>query len=166
MFPLWGTTPVLKTPDIVVVEGVRPTAGSRLGTTLTDTRRRKATVHILEVAYAGDTEWARKQEDKLTKYTDLRRALDDAGWKVEFRTFVVGATGVVYEHNDDVLRWMGVDTDKARRDALKDIAEHSKTEAAALLTTYDNLEREVTSAPGGGGGRWCGAGAGCRGGRV
>lgn len=70
------------------------------------------------------------------------------GVKVEFRIFVLGATRVVYEHNDHVLEWMGVDMDKTRRDALKNMAENGAREASAMLATFDKLEVESLGARG------------------
>ena len=67
-------------------------------------------------------------------------AMRGAGWRVELHVMILGATGMVYEHNDRVLEWMGVDNKRERERTLKELAAHGAKEASDIMAAY---EKEV-----------------------
>ena len=92
------------TPDIVIVEGVRPNEHETGMVAKRMARlRSKVTVHIVEVGYAADEKWSELAREKEETYGPLMRALKNAGWKATMRTVIVGATGYMYEHVEEVL---------------------------------------------------------------
>ena len=50
---------------------------------------------------------------------------------------------MVYEHVGEALEWMGVDTERERRNALRNRANHGGSEAAGMLSAYENKTREA-----------------------
>jgi hypothetical protein len=124
------------TPDIVVLQGVRPSRES------TAHPRRKVVVHILEVGYAGDAGWRDRHKEKKEKYEPLTKAMHEAGWRVELHVMILGATGMVYEHNDRVLEWLGVDNKKERERALRELAAHGAKEASGIMAAYEKEARD------------------------
>ena len=104
--------------------------------------RHKVAVHIMEVGYAGDARWRDRHTEKRKKYEPLVEAMREAGWGVELHVMILGATGMVYEHNDRVLEWLGVDNMKERERALKELAAHGAKEASDIMAAYERETRD------------------------
>ena len=134
-----------KVPDIVIISGVRPTHGEGIDHWTQVPRARKVKVKILEVGYACDDGWEARTKEKEQKYLALVTLLGERGWDVEFRTLVLGASGVVYEHTLDILEWLGEDRRKARERHTKAIARHGAKEASDILATYEEQLKTVPS---------------------
>ena len=54
---------------------------------------KRGTIHIIEVGYCWDPNWAAKQREKEKAYTEVIAALAASEWKVEFTVLPVGAMG-------------------------------------------------------------------------
>ena len=126
-----------RVPDIVIVKGVRPGHGLEMDHWAGVARPDKLEVQILEVGYARDDDWQKTVRRKTRKYKALVTLLRERGWTVDFRTLVLGATGVVYEHTEDVLEWLGVDTRKERASRTDKIAKHGAKGATDILVAYE-----------------------------
>jgi len=72
----------------------------------------------------------------------LVEALRAGGWDVELKTFVLGVSGVVYAHNEEVLKWIGMDGKTELKDAVRELALMGAQWASKVCGCHDKLDME------------------------
>jgi hypothetical protein len=99
-------------PDILRIKGLRVNATPE-EVQAAHERKGELIMQIIEVGYAPDTRWRDTLAKKQTQHSQLKAALETAGWTVEEHLIILGRTGTCYNHTLNTLQQLGMHKEAA-----------------------------------------------------
>ncbi|KAK3234128.1 hypothetical protein CYMTET_55617 [Cymbomonas tetramitiformis] len=98
-------------------------------------------LHLIEIAHTDDEKWGPKLLEKYMKYGPLLQLLRGHGFRAKLHVFVVGRTGTVYKHNQEILEQLGLNRKEATQ-ALERIHDPTVDYAHNAYQLYRRLRQE------------------------
>jgi ribonuclease HI len=125
-------------PDILRIKGLRVNATPE-EVQAAHERKGELVMQIIEVGYAPDTRWRDTLAKKQAQHSQLKAALEMAGWTVEEHVVILGRAGTCYNHTLNTLQQLGMHKEAAVT-LMTSLHMHSATKLREIVLARRKLE--------------------------
>jgi hypothetical protein len=125
-------------PDILRIKGLRVNATPE-EVQAAHERKGELVMQIIEVGYAPDTRWRDTLAKKQAQHSQLKAALELAGWTVEEHVIILGRAGTCYNHTLNTLQQLGMHKEAAVT-LMTSLHMHSATKLREIVLARRKLE--------------------------
>ena len=128
-------------PDILRIVGLPP-APTEAQIHDAVQNKQNYTLQLVEVGYCYDTNWQKKDAQKLMQHNSLLNALTLAGWRIDAdaRTLTLGVCGTVYLSGAEALQNLGLKRTQTST-LLTKLNTHAVQAAHTITSARRRLER-------------------------